>query len=99
MYKIILQNQIIKLNLIKYVKNLNFYHFKRILTMEYTLEYIIDSIINGQRKQAIKQLSESGYLLDDLFEELLSQDMEKEIILMYRIALNTGYISFNVNRN
>lgn len=67
--------------------------------MEYTLEYIIDSIINGQRKQAIKQLSESGYLLDDLFEELLSQDMEKEIILMYRVAVNTGYISFNVNRN
>ena len=34
------------------------------------MEEIIESIINGQRKQALEQLLESSYLLEDLFEEL-----------------------------
>jgi len=58
------------------------------------MEEIIESIINGQRKQAIEQLKESPYTLDDLFEELLDQSIEsKEIIRMYRVALSTGYIT------
>lgn len=58
------------------------------------MEDIINSIINGQRKQALEQLMDSQYLLEDLFEELLSQDMSNEIITMYRIAINTEYIIF-----
>ena len=53
---------------------------------------IIESIINGQRKQAIEQLKDSRYLLVDLFEELQAQDMEHEIILMYRVASRMNYI-------
>lgn len=55
---------------------------------------IIESIRNGQRKQALEQLFQSHYLLDDLFEHLLREDMAKEIITMYRIAVSTGYITF-----
>lgn len=58
------------------------------------MEDIINSIINGQRKQALEQLIDSQYLLEDLFEELLSQDMANEIITMYRIAINNQYIIF-----
>lgn len=55
---------------------------------------IIESIRNGQRKQALEQLLQSPYLLDDLFERLLKEDMAKEIISMYRIAVNQGYLTF-----
>lgn len=41
------------------------------------MEDIINSIINGQRKQALEQLIDSPYLLEDLFEELLSQGMAR----------------------
>lgn len=58
------------------------------------MEKIIRSIINGQRKQALEQLKESPYLLVDLFEELLTRGMCKEIIAMYRVAISKGYITF-----
>ncbi len=58
------------------------------------MEDIINSIINGQRKQALEQLIDSPYLLEDLFKELLSQDMANEIITMYRIAISNEYIIF-----
>lgn len=58
------------------------------------MEDIINSIINGQRTQALEQLKDSPYLLEDLFEELLSQNMANEIITMYRIAISTEYIVF-----
>ena len=58
------------------------------------MEEIIESIMNGQRKQALEQLMESSYLLEDLFEELLSQNMPNEIITMYRVALRVNYIKF-----
>ena len=58
------------------------------------MEEIIESIINGQRKQALEQLMESSYLLEDLFEELLSQNMPNEIITMYRVAIRVNYIKF-----
>jgi len=62
--------------------------------MKTELDDIIESIINGQRKQAIEQLKESPYTLDDLFEEILDQNIEaKEIIRMYRVALSVGYIT------
>ena len=58
------------------------------------MEYILESIMNGQRKQALEQLMDSSYLLEDLFEELLSQNMSKELIVMYRVAVRCGYIKF-----
>ena len=59
------------------------------------MDEIIDSIRNGQRKQALDQLCDSRYLLEDLFERLLEEQMPKEIICMFRVAVNSGYISFN----
>ena len=58
------------------------------------MDEIIDSIINGQRTQALQQLIDSQYLLEDLFERLLEEGMAKEIISIYRIAISTGYITF-----
>ena len=58
------------------------------------MDEIIESIRNGQRKQALEQLLQSTYLLDDLFERLLREDMAKEIISMYRIAVSQGYLTF-----
>ena len=58
------------------------------------MKEIIESIMNGQRKQALEQLMESSYLLEDLFEELLSQNIAYEIITMYRVALRVNYIKF-----
>ena len=61
----------------------------------YDLDTIIESIINGQRKQALDQLCDSRYLLEDLFERLLEEQMPEEIMRMLRVAINSGYISFN----
>ena len=58
------------------------------------MDEIIESIRNGQRKQALEQLLQSPYLLDELFERLLEENMAKEIIIMYRIAVNQGYLHF-----
>lgn len=49
---------------------------------------ILESILNGQRKQAIEQLKDSGICLEDLFEEL----EKEEIIRMYKVAEAIGYI-------
>ena len=57
------------------------------------MEEIIESI-NGQRKQALEQLMDSAYLLEDLFEELLNQNMQSEISTIYRVAVRVGYIKF-----
>lgn len=59
---------------------------------------IINSILNGQRKQALEQLTQSQFTLEDLFEELLEQNMPSEIITMYRIAVSQGYLTFGANK-
>ena len=59
-----------------------------------TLETIVESITKGQRRQALEQLSDSKYLLEDLFEYLLELNQPQEIITMYRVAVNTNYITF-----
>ena len=59
-----------------------------------TLETIVESIINGQRRQALEQLSDSKYLLEDLFEYLLELNQPQEIITMYKVAVNSNYITF-----
>lgn len=56
------------------------------------MEEIIESIINGQRKQAIEQLKDSSYGLDDLFEELIGLNMADETVKMLRVAINTKYL-------
>ena len=48
----------------------------------YDLNTIIESIINGQRKQALVQLCDSVYSLEDLFERLLEEQMPEETMLM-----------------
>ena len=58
------------------------------------MEQIIESILEGQRIQALEQLISSLYLLEDLFEELLELGIPKEIITMYRVAVNQGYLTF-----
>ena len=58
------------------------------------MEQIIESILVGQRIQALEQLISSQYLLEDLFEELLELGIPKEIITMYRVAVNQGYLTF-----
>ena len=59
-----------------------------------TLYTIVESITNGQRKQALEQLSDSDYFLDDLFEYLFELNQPQEIITMYGVAINTNYITF-----
>ena len=56
------------------------------------MEEIIESIINGQREQAIEQLKDSSYGLDDLFEELIGLNMVDETVKMLRVAINTKYL-------
>ena len=58
------------------------------------MDEIIDSIYNGQRKQALEQLINSQYLLEDLFERLLEEGMYKDIVSIYKIAVHMGYITF-----
>ena len=58
------------------------------------MQEIIDSIHNGQRKQALRMCINSQFTLDDLFEELYQHAMFYEIIIMYRIAVNHDYLTF-----
>lgn len=58
------------------------------------MDEIIESIRNGQRKQALAQLINSQYLLEDLFERLLEENMPRDIITMYRLAILNGYLKF-----
>ena len=57
------------------------------------METIIESIINGQRKQALNQLKESYYNLADLFEALQDQEMNKEVITLTNILINNEMIT------
>lgn len=59
--------------------------------MEYEMDDILLSIINGQRKQALYQLANSTYLFVDLVAEL----KPAEVIAMIRVADSVGYISYN----
>jgi hypothetical protein len=58
------------------------------------MDEIIQSIMNGQRKQAIEQLKDSSVLFDELIEELISRNMVDEIPKMIRIAISVKYIIF-----
>jgi ABC-type hemin transport system substrate-binding protein len=53
---------------------------------------IIESIQNGQRKQALEQLKTLGIPFLSLIETLLLEQMSKEIHIMFKIAQDDGYI-------
>lgn len=55
---------------------------------------IIESIINGQRVQALEQLANSPFTLDELFETLIELEKCNEIPTMFRIAINQDYLTF-----
>lgn len=61
------------------------------------MEEILESITNGQRKQALKQMNEAGIDFEDMIEAVGNDDYlgVKEVITMIKIAVSTGYISFN----
>jgi len=61
----------------------------------YELEEIIESIVNGQRKQALAQLKDSDKTFMDLLEELEDRSMSYEILTMTRVALNNDYLVSN----
>lgn len=61
----------------------------------YEMDEIINSIINGQRKQALRQLSESRFTFLDLIQELDNLNMSGETLRLVRVAENSGYISYN----
>ena len=56
------------------------------------MDNIIESIVNGGRKQALQQLRDSEYTFEDLIVELETQSMNDEILRMLRIAINTSYL-------
>jgi hypothetical protein len=53
---------------------------------------ILDSIGNGQRKQALTQLDDSTYTMRELFDELETRRDYHEILVMFSIAQSQDYI-------
>ena len=58
------------------------------------MEQILDSIRNGQGKQAIEQLKESSFCFTDLLEELRAEGMEADMIKMVKIGESVGFITY-----
>lgn len=61
------------------------------------MEEILESITNGQRKQALKQMIDAGIDFEDMIEAVGNDNYLgiKEVITMTKIAVSVGYISFN----
>ena len=57
------------------------------------MEEILESIMNGQRKQALSQLRESSFNLEDLLEELRNSEDINEMVTIVKVAFSTGYIT------
>lgn len=58
---------------------------------------ILESITNGNRKEALKQMNEERIDFEDMIEAIGNDDWlgVKEVVTMTKIAVSTGYISFN----
>lgn len=56
------------------------------------MEKIIESINNGQRVQALTQLSKSEFTFEDLAEELLETPKNRELLTILKVALHEGYL-------
>ncbi len=59
------------------------------------MDEIIESIVNGQRKQALRQLDESPYFFSELIESLIERDMIDEVVGFLRAAENNEYIKYD----
>ena len=53
------------------------------------MDAIIESLRNGQRKQALAQLIEGSYHLEHLFKRPIEEGMVEDIIPMYKVAIST----------
>lgn len=61
------------------------------------MDEILESIINGQRKQALRQLQRSDYSIVDLLEELKMNGMNDEVITMVRVAISVDYLTEGIS--
>ena len=59
------------------------------------MEEIVESIYNGQRRQALKQIAESDYIFEDCLKYIAENISCEEAIVMVHIAISQNYISFN----
>ncbi len=57
-----------------------------------TLETIYESIVNGQRRQALDQLENSDLVFQDLLEHLEDMGEIHEMVVMFRVAQNNNFI-------
>ena len=55
------------------------------------MDEILLSIENGQWKQAIEQIKDARFSIDDIYMELDKSD----IISLHKVAVNTGYLTVN----
>jgi hypothetical protein len=55
------------------------------------MDEILNSIANGQWRQAIEQIKESRIDIEDTYKELSKED----IISLHKVAVNTGYLTVN----
>ena len=56
------------------------------------MDEIIDSICNGQRKQALEQLRDSDYYFEDLLRRLLEDGVYDDVQIMFQLAISTGHL-------
>lgn len=61
---------------------------------EGTMLDIVKLVKSGQRREALLELQESGYLLSDLMSALDDCGLHDEVIKMYNVAVSNRYIKF-----
>jgi len=59
------------------------------------MEEIVESIHNGQRRQALKQIAASDYIFEDCLKYIAEAISCEEAMVMLHVAINQNYISFN----
>ena len=59
------------------------------------LQEMLDSIINGQRMAALKQLQSSSYYFEDLMEYMKEQGYMHELITLVKVAINNDILIEN----
>jgi len=57
------------------------------------MDEILESIENGQRKQAFEQMKDNNISLEEVLHELKNYGDMDEMITMIKIAFSTGYIT------
>ena len=59
------------------------------------MEEIVESIRNGQRRQALKQIADSNYIFEDCLKYIAEIISCEEAVVIIHIAIRQDYISFN----